>query len=90
MKIENLQDYPMQLDDERVIGAAGTDTSRREYGLEQLSERDQRRIERGLLRVVADEKASSAASQTGVNQTTDNLPDAVMTALDETLSGGRK
>jgi hypothetical protein len=45
MKVKNLTEYPMQLGDGRAIGAG----SEREYGLPELTERDQRRFQKGQL-----------------------------------------
>ena len=51
MKIENLATFPMQLDDDRIIGAAGTKEAVRKYDGEQLGKQDAARVRAGLLRV---------------------------------------
>ncbi len=56
MKIKNLQDYPQQLSDGRVIGAAGTSADQRDYDLPELSKEDKKRVKRGWLEVVEEEK----------------------------------
>lgn len=63
MKVKNLADYPQQLGDNRVIGAAGTKEDTREYDLEALAEEkpnraagltkeDKHRVKNGTLVVI--------------------------------------
>lgn len=52
MKIKNLLNTPLQLGDRRMIGAAGTSSETREYGLPELTDRDKRRVGQGALQVV--------------------------------------
>jgi hypothetical protein len=51
MKVQNLLGYPVQLGDGRIIGAAGTDADKRDYLFKELTAEDQKRFERGDLRV---------------------------------------
>lgn len=43
MKVKNLADFPQQLGDGRVIGAAGTEEDTREYDLKAVAEKDKSR-----------------------------------------------
>ena len=52
MKIENLTGYPLQLGDDRIIGAAGTAEAIRDYAEPELTKGDKERVERGVLATV--------------------------------------
>lgn len=58
MRIKNLLNTPLQLGDRRMIGAAGTRSEEREFGLPELTDRDKRRIDQGILQVVAAEEVT--------------------------------
>jgi hypothetical protein len=79
MKVTNLADYPLQLGDGRVIGAAGTKQDTREYDLPELTKEDKKRVKEDTLAVVVEEpeekpsdatenKSESSAVKTPVNQ----------------------
>lgn len=48
MKIKNLTDSAIELGDGQMIGAL----AERKYGRKELTERDQKRVEKGLLEIV--------------------------------------
>ena len=48
MKIKNLTDSAIELGDGRMIGAG----AERKYGLKELSQRDQQRLDKGSLAIV--------------------------------------
>lgn len=66
MKIKNLSDTPIDLGDGRMIGANAV----RKYGLKQLTDRDQKRFERGLLEVVKEIPADAEKTQSPKADTT--------------------
>lgn len=73
MKVRSLQNYPQQLADERVIGAAGTAASEREYELPELAKEDKKRVKLGWLEVVEEKPAPPKEPETKTPaQTTGN------------------
>jgi hypothetical protein len=67
MIVKNLLSEPRQLGDSRMIGAAGTGSSSREYGLPELTVRDKGRVDRNELEVVketSDEPEKPAEDKT--------------------------
>lgn len=59
MKVKNTLGRPQELDDGRIIGAAGAESSEREYGLPELGKNDKRRVKREWLAVVEDAEKTS-------------------------------
>ena len=62
MKVTNLQNVPVLLDDGRVIGAFGTPDGTREYSGTSLTARDQQRVDRNQLAIVPEPKAKAKES----------------------------
>ena len=92
MKIKNLADYPQQLADGRMIGAAGTKSDAREYGLDELDARDKKRSERGMLKVLEDEPtlAANDGNKTGEVSGGKDGKDNAKVTVQENPNGGSK
>ncbi len=62
MKIKNLTDYPQQLGDRKMIGAAGTADEEREYGLDKLTVYDQKLVKKNALEVIKEDAPTAPAA----------------------------